>query len=115
DFRRTDVLGDIDDVFDVIVSNPPYVATAEADVLPIEVIGHEPPVALFGGADGLDVYRRLFAAAAARLASTGRLIVEVGYDHNDRVMSLAKRYGWTLDRSRRDLQGIVRTLVFLRS
>ena len=115
DFRRTDVLDGIDDVFDVIVSNPPYVATAEADVLPIEVIGHEPPVALFGGADGLDVYRRLFAAAAARLAAAGRLIVEVGYEQHDRVNALAKRHGWTLGHSRRDLQGIVRTLVLLRS
>ena len=112
DFRRTNVLDDVDEVFDLIVSNPPYVPDTGAQALPEEVRGHEPHVALFGGADGLDVYRRLFPQAASRLAAAGRLVVEIGVDQQDRVVTLARRHGWTLDHSRRDLQRIVRTLVF---
>jgi release factor glutamine methyltransferase len=114
DVRRTNVLEGVDDTFDAIVSNPPYVPEADADALPDEVRGHEPHVALFGGTDGLDVYRRLFPQAASRLAANGHLIVEIGIDQEDRVVTLARRHGWTLDHFRRDLQGIVRTLVFAR-
>lgn len=61
----------------VIMSNPPYVPTAEVAVLPVEY-RHEPAAALDGGSDGLDPTRRLLAGAAARLTDDGVLIVEVG-------------------------------------
>ena len=75
---------------------------------------HEPHVALFGGADGLVLFERLFPAAASRIRSGGRLIVEVGYDQDDRVAALATRHGWTLSHVRQDLQAITRTLIFRR-
>jgi release factor glutamine methyltransferase len=100
---------------DLIVSNPPYVAESDAGVLPLEVAANEPHVALFGGADGLDVYRRLFSDGPAVLAADGRLIVEVGYDQAGAVQLLASASGWTFERGRADLQGILRTLIFRRS
>ena len=114
-FLHTDLLEGVAPAADLIVSNPPYVAETDADTLPVEVAAHEPHVALFGGPDGFDVYRRLFAAAPESLDRGGRLIVEVGYDQAARVDALAAGYGWRLDRARGDLQGIPRTLVFRRS
>lgn len=61
----------------VIISNPPYVPAEDVVQLPAEY-GHEPAPALDGGADGLDIVRRILAGAAARLADDGVLIVEVG-------------------------------------
>jgi release factor glutamine methyltransferase len=97
---------------DLIVSNPPYVAEASAPSLPLEVRGHEPRAALFGGTDGLDTYRRLLPAARQGLSRDGRAIVEVGYDQADAVTALATASGLRLLRARQDLQGITRTLVF---
>lgn len=64
--------------FDVIVSNPPYVAESERGSLQPEVVDHEPAAALFAGADGLGVLRSIAGGAAARLAGGGLLAVEVG-------------------------------------
>lgn len=114
-FVHADVLEGVSVTADLIVSNPPYVAEADAGVLPLEVAANEPHVALFGGVDGLDVYRRLFPDAPAVLAADGRLIVEVGYDQAGPVQSLAAASGWTFERARADLQGILRTLIFRRS
>lgn len=64
--------------FDLVISNPPYIASAERGTLPAEVREHEDPRALFGGADGLDVYRRLAPAIARLLADDGLAILEIG-------------------------------------
>ncbi len=66
--------------FDTVVSNPPYVAEADRAIMQPEVRDHEPAVALFGGAGGLDIYRRLIPEAARLLKPGGRLIVELGFD-----------------------------------
>jgi release factor glutamine methyltransferase len=65
--------------FDLIVSNPPYVARADASTLPREVVDHEPHAALFGGEDGTQFYRRIFDEVGARLASGGTMLLELGY------------------------------------
>ena len=65
--------------FDVIVSNPPYIPTSQMDFLPQDV-RHEPPLALDGGEDGLDFYRRIFQECGAFLKPNGLLIVEIGGD-----------------------------------
>lgn len=114
DFRLGDLLEPVSERADLIVSNPPYVASGDAPGLVPEVREHEPHVALFGGADGLIVYARLFPAASTRLSPGGRLIVEVGYDQDDRVARIAARDGWTLSHVRQDLQSITRTLIFAR-
>jgi release factor glutamine methyltransferase len=73
---------------------------------------HEPDLALFGGEDGLDFYRRLFREAPGDLCENGRMIVEVGYDQAPRVKAMANPRFWSVERTYRDLQGIDRALVF---
>jgi release factor glutamine methyltransferase len=112
DFRAGDLLEPVTEPVDLIVSNPPYVASGDAPGLVPEVREHEPHLALFGGPDGLSLFERLFPAAATRIRPNGRLIVEVGYDQDDRVAALAQGHGWTLKHVRQDLQAITRTLIF---
>ena len=75
----------LDRTFDVLVSNPPYVAEAERATLDTEVRDHEPALALFAGEDGLAVYARLIPEAARLLKPGGRLILELGHDSLDGV------------------------------
>jgi release factor glutamine methyltransferase len=114
-FERTDMLAGIDARAPLIVCNPPYVAAGDAPGLMPEVTNFEPHVALFGGKDGLEAYRRLLPMAAERLQADGRLLVEVGYDQEGSVTELASDQGWRLTGTRQDLQGITRTLVFERN
>ncbi len=74
-----------DHAFDLIVSNPPYVAEADRGLLQREVRDHEPPLALFAGPDGLAVYRRLIPEAARLLKPNGQLILELGHESLDSV------------------------------
>jgi release factor glutamine methyltransferase len=113
-FRCTDLLDTGTDTADLIVSNPPYIASHDAAALPPEVRDFEPHVALFAGEDGLSVYRRLFPLAAPRLGAGGRMIVEVGDRQASAVAALAAASGWQVARVREDLQGIPRTIVFSR-
>jgi release factor glutamine methyltransferase len=113
-FVQTDLLAGIRGRADVIVSNPPYVPDAAAPALPPDVVRYEPAGALFGGADGLAIVRRLLAGASAHLDGNGRLIVEFGYGQEDSVREIAQRTGWTVDRILCDLQGIARTAVLRR-
>ena len=77
-FIQSDLFSRIRGRFDVIVSNPPYIPTAEIDTLQREVKDYEPHLALDGGADGLDIYRRIAAEASKYLNRGGTLIMEVG-------------------------------------
>lgn len=81
--------------FDLIVSNPPYIRTAQWDELMPEVRDYEPALALLGGADGLDCYRRLTAQAHACLHPGGWLLVEIGADQGDAVTALFAAAGLT--------------------
>jgi release factor glutamine methyltransferase len=108
-FLQADLLPALDAI-DLIVSNPPYIPQGDEASLAPEVRDHEPHVALFGGVDGLDIYRRLFLDARRQIRDTGRLIVEVGYDQAGAVTALARSAGWELENMYRDLQGIERVL-----
>ena len=77
-FIESDLFGDISGEFDYIVSNPPYIARYEFETLQKEVL-KEPLLALDGGVDGLDFYRRIFGAATGHLAHGGYCIVEIGF------------------------------------
>ena len=88
---------------DVVVSNPPYIATAELDTLAPEVRDHEPRLALDGGVDGLDVYRVLVPAAAARARSA--VLVEIGASQGPAVKALFEAAGLTDVTVRKDLAG----------
>lgn len=96
---------------DFIFCNPPYVALDEYDNLPTEVKNHEPHVALFGGALGLDVYRRLVPEAAARLAAGGYLLLEVGAGQAQQVGQYIEREELFLHPVLNDLQGIPRCVI----
>jgi release factor glutamine methyltransferase len=89
DFREGELLAPIEGRLDVIVSNPPYVKTAELGTAQPEIREHEPRVALDGGSDGLDVIRRLLAEAPVRLAEGGPLFCEIGASQGEAVRALA--------------------------
>jgi release factor glutamine methyltransferase len=97
---------------ELIVSNPPYIPLRDAGTLAPEVREHEPHVALFGGEDGLDAYRKLLGERVSIGSRGGRLIVEVGYDQARAVAALADPTDWSLERIDRDLQGVERVLTF---
>ncbi|MGD0887991.1 MAG: peptide chain release factor N(5)-glutamine methyltransferase [Acidobacteriaceae bacterium] len=92
--------------FDVIVSNPPYVPTADRASLHPQVRDHEPAAALFAGLDGLDIYRRLIPQARAALQPNGLLALEIGHGQREAIASLLS--GWNELRFLDDLQHIPR-------
>ena len=112
---RTSCLDGVRAAPDVIAANPPYVPDGDIAGLPPEVRDFEPRPALAGGRDGLDVVRRLLDAAATQLAPGGHLVLEIGRGQAAAVRdAVAGRPQLALVRRRRDLQGIVRTLVVRR-
>lgn len=96
--------------FDLIVSNPPYVAEDEVATLQREVRDFEPRVALTAGADGLDVIRRLVVDAQSYLKRRGHLLFEIGFDQHETVGDLIDAQAWELLDIHQDLQGIPRTV-----
>ena len=93
--------------FDVIVSNPPYLPTGELAGLQREV-QREPRLALDGGADGLDLLRRVVAGAPARLATGGLLLLEMHESHLESLPALCLAAGFASAEVRRDLAGLPR-------
>jgi release factor glutamine methyltransferase len=94
------------ETFDAIVSNPPYVSTADTNTLHPQVRDHEPATALFAGSDGLAIYRRLIPQAHAALKPDGLLALEIGHDQRDAIAALLS--GWNELRFVDDLQQIPR-------
>ncbi len=113
-FLETDLLLDVAGPADLIVSNPPYVPAGDGAALAPEVARYEPPSALYGGHDGLDVIRRLLADARRPLAPDGWLIVEFGFGQGSAMRGAAADAGWTVVRIRSDLQGIPRVGILRR-
>jgi release factor glutamine methyltransferase len=103
-----DLLAGVGEV-DAVLSNPPYVAERERATLAPEIVRHEPPGALFAGADGLDVIRRLVPAAARSGAAL--LAIEVGAGQAAAVGELVRDAGFEQVDARRDLAGIERVVV----
>jgi len=97
--------------FDVIVSNPPYVAAAVVAGLQREVRDHEPLVALSPGPDGLSIIRRLLEESPAFLKPGGHLLMEIGFDQGEAVTALVDDSIWRLLEIRPDLQSIPRIVV----
>jgi release factor glutamine methyltransferase len=110
-FVESDLLDGVSGTADLIVSNPPYIASADALTLPPEVVRYEPHLALFGGGDGLVAIRRLLDTAPAHLAPNGRLVIEFGYAQESDVRELAVAKGWHVIAVRPDLAGIPRAIV----
>ncbi len=112
--RRSDWGDAVDERFDLIVSNPPYIASAVIEELSPDVRLFDPMLALDGGADGLDAYRALAAQADRLLKPDGRIALEIGYDQRESVTDLFGRAGFACLRAVRDLGGNDRVLVFAR-
>ena len=105
-FREGDWLAPVPgERFDLIVSNPPYIAEGDPH---LDTLAHEPREALVGGVDGLDDLRAICAAAPAHLTPGGWLLLEHGHDQADAVRERLRRAGLTRVQSRRDLAGIER-------
>lgn len=100
-------------LFDAVVSNPPYIALTEADDLHPEVREHEPHRALFAGPSGLDIYRRLIPQAADRLKPGGLLALEMGHGQRGEIADLLET--WQGVRFVEDLQAIPRVALAQRS
>lgn len=83
--------------FDLIISNPPYIPTAEIATLQIEVKDHDPLSALDGGADGLDFYRMLAMEATARLQPKGRLMLEFGDGQANALREIFLQHNWIVE------------------
>ncbi len=93
-FLESDLFQRVEGRFDIIVSNPPYIRRGEIAALMPEVRDHEPELALDGGEDGLDFYRRIVAESPAYLCGGGRLYLEIGCDQGDAVQELLLRQGF---------------------
>jgi release factor glutamine methyltransferase len=102
------------EAFDLIVSNPPYVAKTDAETLQREVRDHEPHAALFGGPSGIEVYSRLIAQAESLLKPRGHLVVEFGFGQASSIQEILKSRGsWQNISVTNDLAGIPRVLAAL--
>lgn len=98
--------------FDLIVSNPPYIAGRDMAGLEPDVSLYDPQVALLGGEDGLDAYRAIAASAASYLAPSGRVLLEVGAGQADDVAAIFMSQGFSETGRMRDLGGHERVLCF---
>ncbi len=101
--------------FDLIVSNPPYIASAVIPTLDREVRHHDPQLALDGGPDGLEPYRVLLGEAGRLLGPEGLLVVEIGYDQAESLTGLAAAHGLEILRIAHDLSGMPRCIAMKRS
>lgn len=111
EFLWSDCFASLDyQLFDLIVSNPPYVAEGAMPTLQREVRDFEPRVALTAGADGLDVIRRLVSEATTFLKRGGYLLFEIGFDQHAAVGEVIDSGVWELLDIHEDLQGIPRTV-----
>jgi release factor glutamine methyltransferase len=95
-------------IFDLVVSNPPYVAASALDGLQREVRDHEPRLALTPGVDGLTIIRRLLLDSGAFVKAGGHLLMEIGFDQGEAVERLVDRTSWKFLDIHKDLQGIPR-------
>jgi len=99
------------ELFDVIASNPPYIATAEIDALAPEVRLFDPKPALDGGWDGLDSYRAIASQASRRLNPAGILVLETGHSQAEIVSKMLGRAGFGRAEIRKDLAGLDRMVL----
>ncbi|TRD23004.1 peptide chain release factor N(5)-glutamine methyltransferase [Palleronia caenipelagi] len=104
-FLRSDWYKEVTGPFDLIVSNPPYIAAGEMAALDRDVRGYDPEMALTPGGDGLDAYRAITAGAAAHLVPAGALMVEIGWQQGAAVRALFEDAGFANVRIVQDLSG----------
>lgn len=99
--------------FDLVVSNPPYIRTAEIAALAPEVARHDPGLALDGGRDGLDAYRAILRDLPGLLAPGGHAVLEIGFDQAGDLAGLSEMSGFAVLEVRRDLAGQPRAVTLM--
>lgn len=107
-FIKSDLFDNIEESFDIIVSNPPYISESEMKELEPEVKEHEPSMALWGGMDGLYFYRRIIKEAVNYLKPGGWLFFEIGCSQADLVRRLMEQHGFSNINIVRDYAGLDR-------
>lgn len=108
--KRRDFAHPLPDMFDIIISNPPYIANGDLRV--DAGAAHDPAIALYAGRDGLDAYRALAASTPKMLTPDGKVFLEIGKGQKGKVSEIFERAGFRLTDEFRDLSGIIRILVF---
>lgn len=109
-FQQSDLFEKVEGKFEIIVSNPPYIASAEVEKLMPEVRDHEPRMALDGTEDGLHFYRRIINEAGRHLVSSGMLFFEIGYDQGQAVSELMRAQGYREVQVVQDYAGLDRVV-----
>ena len=102
----------LNEKFDIIISNPPYIPSAEIKNLQNEVAIFEPKIALDGGLDGLDFYRNIANKSSQFLEKNGSIFLEIGYDQEESVIKIFNIHNFYLHSKKADLANIVRILHF---
>lgn len=110
-FLESDLFEKVEGDYDMILSNPPYIKTKVIDTLETEVRNHDPMLALDGGEDGLEFYRRIVSAAPLHLRDEGMLLVEIGHDQREDVEKLFWDNGFNDIYTVKDLAGLDRVVV----
>jgi len=110
-FREGNWCEGLTERFDLILSNPPYIAQADAKTLAPDVVRYDPPLALFGGEDGLAAYRALIPQAKACLAPNGRLLLEIGAGQGPDVEQVLIQAGFAVESTVPDLGGVNRVMI----
>lgn len=110
-FAESNWLEHTEGTFDIIISNPPYIAKHEFDTLMDDVRNYEPEIALVSGEDGLDSYRAIAVQAGKRLREEGYILLETGKGQTTSVAEILEGQGFTIDGIRNDLAGIPRCVI----
>jgi release factor glutamine methyltransferase len=110
-FRHGSWAEGVDERFDLVISNPPYIPSADIETLAIEVRAFDPRLALDGGPDGLDAYRAIADALPSLLTPQGHAVIELGAGQGDDVSTIFRSVGLDVVTIVPDLSGVPRALV----
>lgn len=93
-FIQSDIFNNIDDKFDIIVSNPPYIDRKDEVTMKENVLKYDPHLALFAEEEGMYFYRKIIEQAKDYLKENGVMFFEIGYDQKDKIIKLSKKNGY---------------------
>ena len=104
-FLKSDWFDAIDGIFDLIISNPPYIGLKEKDRILDEVIKYDPEISLFAGNEGLDAYKRIIPNLARYLKPDGFVVLEIGASQSNQVTNMMNAVGFANTKIVKDLSG----------
>lgn len=109
EFKESDIFSNIDEKFDIIVSNPPYINKEDFEKLDNKLY-YEPQNALYGGEDGLYFYKKIIKNAKKFLNKNGKIYLEIGYDQKNSISNLLEEYGYKQIKSYKDFNDFDRII-----